>query len=497
MSAVEAAGRRLLHTADRRVARIRLAPLVVTAAAVGWAVVCAVKAVGQYDRFGAARFDLGNMTQTVWNTAHGHILEETLGDGTQASRLASHVDPILMLFAPAAWLFPVPQLLVVGQAVALAAGAYPVYRLAVRHLSSEAAGTLLALAYLAYPWIAWQTLNDFHPVSLAIPLLLFAAWWLDTDRLLPFAVATGLALLTGELIGLGLLGLAAWHWGSRRRRRASIVIVLSGVAWTGIALRVIVPAFAPSGQNAFYDRYSSVGGSPLGILRTTATDPTRVLGAMTNGDDIFYVLLLCLPLLLFFLWAPLALLGAVPQLGLNLLADWSATTSPIAQYVSGIVPYLFLATVVGIARFFPTRKRRIAGSAFVFAACLVAGVLLGPWFGVALHREHRPKARYFTETHENALRAAVALIPDGAPVSVTNQVGSQLSERRFLYSVPVVGRATWIVVDALDTWVPQSPGHVEGRDASRMRRFRQSVGADPHWRLRLARDDVFVYQRVL
>ena len=39
--------------------------------------------------FNTGRYDLGNMVQTVWNTAHGHFLQMTSGDGRQISRLAA------------------------------------------------------------------------------------------------------------------------------------------------------------------------------------------------------------------------------------------------------------------------------------------------------------------------------------------------------------------------------------------------------------------------
>ena len=54
------------------------------------------------------------------------------------------------------------------------------------------------------------------------------------------------------------------------------------------------------------------------------------------------------------------------------------------------------------------------------------------------------------------LDRAVALVPEDAPVSATNRVGSHLSARRYIYSVPVVRRAEWIVLEMTDTWVPGS-----------------------------------------
>src|SRR5256885_7634054 len=142
------------------------------------------------------------MVQTVWNTAHGHFLQMTSGDGRQISRLAAHFDPILALFAPLWWIWPSPEMLLVVQAIVVALGALPVYWLARKHLGSERAGLAFALAYLLYPATTWLTLNEFHPVAFAAPALLYGFWFLDEGRPLPFAIFALIAALSKEEIGL-------------------------------------------------------------------------------------------------------------------------------------------------------------------------------------------------------------------------------------------------------------------------------------------------------
>jgi uncharacterized membrane protein len=61
--------------------------------------------------FNTGRFDLGNMVQAVWSTAHGDVLEVTGLQGQQFSRLGAHFDPILAAFAPLWWLWPDPAML--------------------------------------------------------------------------------------------------------------------------------------------------------------------------------------------------------------------------------------------------------------------------------------------------------------------------------------------------------------------------------------------------
>ena len=118
-----------------------------------------------------ARYDLGNMVQAVWSTAQGRPLDVTDGfTGEQIVRFGGHVDPILAALAPLWIVVPSPLTLVAVQIGAAALGAPPVFWLGRRHLASERTAALVALAYLAYPWIAWTAVDAFHPVTLAIPL---------------------------------------------------------------------------------------------------------------------------------------------------------------------------------------------------------------------------------------------------------------------------------------------------------------------------------------
>ena len=81
-----------------------------------------------YVNFRLGRYDLGNMVQAVWSTAHGRPLEVTNGaTGEQMIRLGEHVDPILALLAPLWIVAPSPLTLIAVQVGAVALGALPVF----------------------------------------------------------------------------------------------------------------------------------------------------------------------------------------------------------------------------------------------------------------------------------------------------------------------------------------------------------------------------------
>jgi uncharacterized membrane protein len=453
----------------------------------GWSLVLFAMVWSRYEDFQFARFDLGNMVQAVWSTAQGRPLEATDMAGEQSVRLASHVDPILVLLAPVWILAPSPLSLAAVQIAACSLGALPVFWLGRKHLESEAAGAILALAYLAYPWLAWSALDAIHPVTLAIPLLLYAVWFLESGRLWSFAACAFLVVATGELMGLAIGGLGLWYWLARKQRRAGLTIAAAGAGWTIVALKVVIPHYRGA-ESPFYANYEAVGGSPEGILQMALTDPTSILSALTSADDVAYLFSLSAPLAGAFFLAPAILVAALPQLAANMLSARDTFVDPRAHYIAAIVPLLFAATVFGLKRVSPRSRTRLA--ALLLGLSAACTLLFGPGYGLA--KSNRFSTSH-SDSHIEALRDALALVPDRVPVSTTNVVGARLSARRYYYSVPVVGKAEWIVVDLSNPAIPLL-GYT-AQSHARLQRFVDEIESAPGWRRVLERDRVLVFRK--
>ena len=443
--------------------------------------------------FNTGRYDLGNMVQTVWNTAHGHFLQMTSGDGRQISRLAAHFDPILAAFAPLWWIWPSPEMLLAVQAVAVALGALPVFWLAKKHLGSERGGLAFALVYLLYPATEWLTLNEFHPVALACPLLLFAFWYLDEDRLVPFALFAALAMTTKEEIGLVVAGFGLWYGIRRRRWKAAGIVIAAGVLVSAIAIGVVIPHYNDGADSSFYGRYDAIGGSAGGIAKTVVTHPWRLFEQAFQTRDVHYLLELLLPLALLPFCAPLVLLAAVPELGLNTLSATTTQTSIHFHYVAGAVAPLVAAGVLGAAwtgRRSPARAGAVALAAV--AVALVANYKLGavPLWGEVPGGEDFQKADWRVTAHDHAAAKAVSLVPPGVVVSATNVLGAHLSARHRVLSLPKLGDATWVAADETrPSYADRVAPLPSAIDLVRLRR-------SPDWRLVYERDGVLVFRRV-
>jgi uncharacterized membrane protein len=469
---------------------------------IGWSAVLFAVVRSHHLAFRFPRYDLGNMVQAVWSTAHGRFLESTFGTGEQLPRLAAHVDPILALLTPLWILVPSPLTLAAAQIGACALGALPAFWLARRHLASETAAGLIALAYLSYPWLAWTALDPIHPAVFAIPLFLYCIWFLDSERIIAFTVFAILAASTGELMGLPLAFLGLWYWLSKGHRRAGIAIAFAGAAWTLICIKLIVPAFWGE-QSQFYRYFETVGGSPEGVLRTTLTDPLTVFQAMTTDRDLLYLLALAVPLCGAFLLSPVLAAAAIPQLASNSLSTLGAHTDPRAHGVAGAIPFLVAASIYGLARL-PSR-RRLPAAAIVLAVSVGFSVLFGPWPANPVNRApfvHQFPYGKSPAAHVDALRDAVALVPAEAPVAATNHVGSHLSARRHFFSVPLgMEHAEWIVIDMLDPWMPFRPADTAAPtwgsfNPARLEAFKRRVERSPDWQTVFARSGVYIFRRV-
>jgi uncharacterized membrane protein len=463
-----------------------------------WVAVCAFAAglsalsVLQQRAFETGRFDVGNLTQAVWSTAHGRFLEVTDLQGDQISRLGAHFDPLVAIFSPLWWLWPHPSLLLVVQATAVALGAVPVFFLARKHLGTEWAGLGFALVYLLYPPTQWLVVDDFHPVALATPLLLGAIWFLDENRLLPFAICAGAACLTKEQVGLVVAMLGLWHAVGHGHRRAGALIAVAGVAVAILATAVVVPHYAPGGGSPFAGRYAAVGGSPAGIGKTAVLHPLRLLQAATEHRDLTYLLHLLGPLAALPLLAPLVAASALPELALNLLSDTRTQTSIHFHYTAAAIPGLVAGAVFGAARLqrrwpdvFPALGRALV------VLVLAAGMVLGPlpvWRHVPFGSRLATRDHVVT-AHDHAAARALRTIPAGVAVSATNSLGAHLSERRRVFSFPVLREARWVAVDL------NRPSFLDAVGSMKFGSAYATLRRDSRWKVIREEDGVVVLHR--
>lgn len=442
MSAAEAAIRRdtqVLRTATKIARNGVRGRLVLFAFSLFYASALIAAGTANYRLYLAPRYDLGNMVQTVWSTSHGRFMLMSGGAGEDISRLSFHFDPFLALLVPLWWIWANPILLIAAQALAVVSGVLPVYWLARKHLADSRLAVAFGLAYLLYPSTQFNAFTPIgiHAVSFAAPLLLYAIWFLDEGRLVWFGLFGLLAATTKEEIAAAVGGLGIWYAVRRGRKRAGLLIFGTGY---GIALAnflFVIPHFAANGKLSFTQRYAEVGGTPTGMLSMAVHDPVAFVHQVTTAHKLLFLLLLFVPFLGLWLFEPIMLVGALPDLAIDLLSAKPTQTTVFYQYTAGIIPFVVAASILGASRL--RRQRRALVLLLVAATCFA---LVSPldYSYVSIHERSNKEVV--------AIRAALKLIPPGVPVSASQTLGAYVSERRSVALFPTLGRASWVIAGA-------------------------------------------------
>ncbi|MEW5957012.1 MAG: DUF2079 domain-containing protein [Chloroflexota bacterium] len=416
-------------------------------------------AVQQHQAFLTNGLDLGNVDQALWNTAQGRFLQFTLMAPVQ-SRLALHVEPILLFFVPFYWLgLGGPELLLIVQAAIVALGAWPLYRLSLinfQFANSSAPpsfglrpSAFIPLAYLLLPALESAVLFDFHAVTLAPTFLLFGFWALVARRNGWFFVFMLLAMACKEDVPLAtaIVGLYA-GLAQRRWRLAGLTVGLSAV-WFAVAVLVIQPRFA--GGNIQLDRYAWLGDGPLAIGQTLVTQPGLVFDHLWHQAGLpGYLTDLFFPTAFLALFSPLTLLPMLPTLAVNLLSDNPFTWRlEDFHYGAPLAPFLFIAAIDGIRRIGEWAEPRSVANLptsqspnfpISQSPLVLAFTVLLLTFTVVYHyqRGYTPLARPFhwpqVTAHHRRLEQILQAIPADASVFAPSNLAPHLSQRRTIYA---------------------------------------------------------------
>ncbi len=468
--------------------RSRTARRVLAAGIAAWAALVAGACVLKLRTFLYTDFDLAIFAQAVSGVLHGRWTSSVRG----MAWLGDHSSLILVPLAPLGALVRPPVLLPALQSAALALAAWPLFLHARRRLGDEPAAALLAFAWLAHPALAHLALFEFHPETLATPLLLATAVALAANRGGPALGFGALAALAKEDVALPLATLGALARLRGPSRRAGLGLLAVAAGSLALSFGVLKPRFA-HGEADYGAMYAAWGHTPREMLGALARRPLAALAAFvtTPGDPedaraklVFWAAFLG-PFLALPLASPLSLLPAAPVLAEHFLSSRLEQHTILYQYTALTLPFAGFALVEGVARFARRRPRRLAGA--VLAASLAGQLLAGPWSpGLAESPDAPAEAAWPTphdlamarwrEAFQRALPAygtIVADFPSLAPLSARDSLHSlhHVAAGHFTYSPRPYPAPAHVDGMLMDAGALVAKGELTAADLARIRAF--------------------------
>ena len=474
------------------------------------ATTASVLAVLKYRGYNSGMLDLGAMTQAIFSVLRGQPLVTT-GYNGNFSRLAGHVELIYLAFVPFLAIWPSPEPLLIGQAVLVALGAIPAYRIALRKLDSVTAARCAALIYLFYPVAQTALLFDFHGDTLAMPLLMFALDAADRRAWRPFALWVGLALLCKLYIAAPVAGIGAYLliWGGARR--PGLITSAVAVAYGALLFLVVREAFAPPELDSAARVYVNIYFGELNTVGTTLVP--RLLNALIVFG----------PALLLARRGWRWLLPALP-----LTAAVLISSGPGAVYHYGyhhyatVVPFIVMAVIDGAARardlaeHAPIGKKirrwqpdLIFTTLIVLLTCaLLVDQPLNPRFWRAAPGDGRDASAYGLTARDTVTDRFLAAhtSPPSVPIAASMFLASHLANRDQLYVVrypddpggqrlpTLLPRVNDVFADALFDWRLPSGAQLLGGTTYEAAEI-ATLLRDPAFGLVAAQDGLLLFQR--
>lgn len=312
------------------------------------------QAVLRYDTFKATAFDLGNMDQVIWNTIHGRWFQFT-NQATDyygpPTRLAVHFEPIILPLSLLYFFYADPRILLIFQTLVLASGALPVFLLTRKYLPEwPLLAALMVVAYLLSPALLGLNIFDFHPISLATPLLLYAMLALDHKRYGWFILACILAAMCKEDIPLTIAVLGLFLIWKYKLPRLGIALTIGGLLWAFIGFSIISYYYPGAQHNNFWYRYQALGSSPGEAILNLIIRPWLFLSTFVTLDRLYYLAGLFRSTGFLGLLAPEWLLLALPGLAENLLSTDPLSYSGVYHYNASIIPFIMISAIHGTRR---------------------------------------------------------------------------------------------------------------------------------------------------
>lgn len=392
----------------------------------------------RYTNFYTGRFDLGNMDQTVWNTAHGRIFQLTNPDGTNIiSRLSFHADFLLILLAPFYLIWQDPRMLLLIQTLVLASGAIFVFLLSKDILKNKTLSLVFGTMFLLNPSVEYTNLYDFHAVTLATTFLLGAFYFLRKQKYIWYILFLLLAALTKEQLWI-ITAFFGLHMMREFKKRKQFLIglsvfLISVITFIGVFFYAI--PYEHQGNHFAFSYYYDLGSTPKEILKTLIFNPHKTFGTLFAQNRLEYLLELFAPFGFVSILAPWYLIFSFPELLLNLLSTNDGLHQIYYQYTAAITPFVIISALFGVTyikKIFPKIPYAVF-SCYLVAMTILLAYITGPLPGAA-----SPNLDMFTKPliYANAIDDFLQRIPQRYSIAATNNVGSHLSHRQKIFTIP-------------------------------------------------------------
>lgn len=388
----------------------------------------------RYRTFSSPNFDFGLFCNMFHNMRESGLPLVTSERDRLLSHFAVHVSPVYYLLLPFYYIFPSPETLQIGQAVALMLGVIPVLLLARHHKLSGKATLLVTALYAAYPALSTGCFYDIHE-NCFLPLFLLLTFLFYEKKRYPLMYLSALGVLSvKEDAAVYLLLFALFVLLSERNYLHGGLLAAFSVGYFGVCAYFLQKHGLGMMVNRFDNLIYNADDGLLGAIKTALVNPAFLLTQLftTRGgtwEKIAYFLQMLLPLGLipFCTKKPSRWLLVAPIL-INLLTLYQYQYDIGFQYHFGIAAFLVYAMIKNLPELSPPTRRTLLSVAAAACCCIYVFTVI-PKLNTYTLRWQAGKRTY--QYMENILDT----LPEDASLNVSTFLLAHVADREVVYEV--------------------------------------------------------------
>jgi len=334
---------------------------------------------------------------------------------------AGHVTPILFVHSLIYRIFPSTETLLILQILTVALGSYPLYLIAKKKLKGSLP-LAVVISYFAYYGVEYNVLFDFHPDHIIIPILFYAFYYLEENKLPQFIFACIIGLSVKEPFNLVIMMLGVYSIIKYKNIKSGVLVAILGFLMFTVDFKLIIPYFNSVGSSIQSTQLSKFGVTVPEMIVNIFVKPQVLLSTIFSESVTPFIGFVFVPLLFIPFLAPLALIVALPMF-LMLFSTGSPLHIGIANhYLASIIPPIFIAFVYGL-KILEKYKHLLL---IVLVITLLTNIVLSPslvsytfWKGKSMSFSYKV---YLPEKRDNMIKENIKkYIPANPNVRIVSQ----------------------------------------------------------------------------
>ena len=413
-----------------------------------FSVLYSLLAITRHNHFQSQAIDFSTYDQALWSYSRFKVAYLTIYSNYD---LADRFRPIMLPLSALYWFTTNERVILIFQAIILAAAVFPIWLLAKRLLPSVLA-ILVAFLYVDFIGIQATAVYDFHEMAVLPFFLGWLLFFLEKGKWREYFVVLVICLSVREIVGFLLAVLGVYIFLSKKNVKVALLTSIIAFSWSLVAIGFIMPKLGQNSYVSFVEQGDTLNSALVKYLTNPLLAIKYFFWPFEKTQTLFWS---------FFSFGlmPLFYLPLLPVIIFQFASRFLDLQHPVRwtlfyHYSAELSVLLSVAAIYGMKSF---AKKLIKLRNWI----IILGFMIFIAHALVNFSLHSPlknllKGQFWQEEPWMAnTRVVLRQIPPDVSVAAQNNLLPHLSHRQKIYLLPNFNDAQYVAVDlhpGQDNW---------------------------------------------